>query len=173
MIAPKVLAAAAVFASLTTAAPKGQLDARENALLDGAKSGMVNHQQVVDTLTHQLKTQSGHANAERMSAAITGLDSQIDNAIGTAAHALAPFTGGLSMAVGNFLLGPFVQAVTNGAEVALSNMVGGAADMVQNAATASFVHSMSRLSNQAARVGVNTSRLDKVTSRYRSMMASH
>lgn len=172
MVATKIVAASAVFASLAAASPVGQLDARQNAFIDGAKSGMVNHQQVVDTLTRQMQSNDGHANADRIAAAITGADSQIDNAIGTVAHALAPFTGGLSMAVGNFLLGPFVQSVTDGAEVAFSNLVGGAEDRVQNAAKASYANQLSRLSNQASKVGINTARLNKVQAQFQDLIVA-
>jgi hypothetical protein len=103
--------------------------------------------QVVDALSHQLKSHDGHASAEVLLATINGLDAQIDNAAGTISHALAPFTGDLSLAVGNFLLGPFFQTVTNGAEVVLANVVGGAVDRVSTLAVAALSSNISKLAN--------------------------
>lgn len=56
--------------------------------LTGAQNGMINHQQVQDTLNNQLRGGGDvHANADRMAAYITGADSQIDNAIATSSKA--------------------------------------------------------------------------------------
>ena len=110
-------------------------------------------------MTNQLKSHDGHPAAEVLLATITGLDSQIDNAAGTISHALAPFTGGLSLAVGNFLLGPFFQSVTNGAEVLLSNIVGGAVDGVTAPAVAALSGNISKLTSQAAKYHIDTAKL--------------
>lgn len=139
-----------------------------NAWVEGAHESMVNHQQVVDTLNRQMASNNGHRNADRIIAAVTGADSQIDNAIATVAHALGPFTGGLSLAVGNFLLGPFVQSVTNGAEVFLGNVIGGAEDRVQNAAV-SYANNLTNLRAHANTFNINTSRLDRAISRIQAM----
>ena len=138
-------------------------------VVDGAKEAMINHQQVIDTLNRQIAADPSHANADRLVAAITGADSQIDNAIATSAQALAPFTGGASLAVASFLLGPFVQSVTNGAEVALANMVGGAEDRVQNVAR-TYANNLVNLRAHASSYGVRTHRLDYVISRFQNML---
>ncbi|VVT46104.1 uncharacterized protein SAPINGB_P001049 [Magnusiomyces paraingens] len=156
----------AVAASAVIAAPANQQstpnfpDPNTNAWVEGAHESMVNHQQVVETYNRQMQLNPSQPhNADRIIAAITGADSQIDNAIATVAHALAPFTGGLSLAVGNALLGPFAQSVTNGAEVLIGNLVGGAEDRMQTAAAA-YTTRLTSLRAQAVRFNVNTSRLD-------------
>lgn len=138
-------------------------------VVDGAKEAMINHQQVIDTLNRQIATDPSHRNADRLVAAITGADSQIDNAIATSAQALAPFTGGASLAVASFLLGPFVQSVTNGAEVALANMVGGAEDRVQNAAR-TYANNLVNLRAHAASYGVRNTRLDRAITRFQARL---
>lgn len=169
MVSFKTLIAATAVASVAVAqqAPNSQ---HANAWVDGARESMVNHQQVVETYNRQMAADPSHRNADRIIAGITGADSQIDNAIATVAHAMAPFTGGLSLAVGNFLLGPFVQSVTNGAEVMIGNLVGGAEDRMQTAA-ASYASNLVNLRSQAVRFNVNTSRLDKAISGLRTNLA--
>lgn len=170
-----ILLAAAASAAVAAPAPATNYPSSprfstqsNNAWVEGAQESMINHQQVVDTLNRQVASQNGHNNADRIIAAITGADSQIDNAIATVAHAMGPFTGGLSLAVGNFLLGPFVQSVTNGAEVFLGNMIGGAEDRVQNAA-ASYTSNLSNLRAHAVQYNVNTNRLDRAISRFQAL----
>lgn len=161
------------FKALTLAIAATAVSAQINGnFVDGAKEAMTNHQQVVDTLNRQIAQDPAHANADRMVAAITGADSQIDNAIATSSQALAPLTGGASLAVASFLLGPFVQSVTNGAEVMLANMVGGAEDSVQTAAK-SFAKNLVNLRAQATSYGVQNNRLDYAISRFHEMNLLH
>lgn len=149
----------ALFALVSAETPQGNSHNHYNDLT-GSQNGMINHQQVQDTLNNQLRGNGDiHANADRMTAYITGADSQIDNAIATTSKALAPLTGGLSEAVGNVLLGPFVQSVTNGAEVFLSNMVGGAADRMDAEMVGRITGDYSRLSELSSKSNVDTSRL--------------
>lgn len=137
-------------------------------VVDGAKEAMINHQQVIDTLNRQIAADPAHATADRLVAAITGADSQIDNAIATTAQALAPFTGGASLAVASFLLGPFVQSVTNGAEVMLANLVGGGIDQFRTAAI-SYTNNLVNLRAHAASYGMQTTRLDRAISRFHNV----
>ena len=128
----------------------------------GMKGSMQNTQQVQDTLNRELQSHDGHAASDVISSFITGADSQIDNAIATVGQFLAPVTLGGSEAVANVILGPFVQSVTNGAEVFISNLLGGGIDMVSDAAYAQYQQSVSRLSKESQKYGVNTSSLDEV-----------
>lgn len=150
---------------------KRELVERQNAIIDGYHSGLVNSQQTIDTLTRQLQSNNGHAGADVVTAVLTGLDSQIDNGIATVSQALSPLTGGLSMAVGNFLLGPFVQAVTNGAEVAIGNVVGGGADLIAAPVRASLSNSLTNLIGQANQYNVNTQRLSVLNKQLRHTLS--
>lgn len=158
--------------AVAASASEGRLQARQGAIIDGFKSGMTNYQQTVDTLTRQLQSNDGHAGADAVGSAITGLDAQIDNAAGTVATALAPFTGGLSMAVGNFLLGPFAQSLTNGAEVVIGNVVGGAADEIAAPVRMAFSNNLSRFSQQARSFNIDTTRLDAANQKLMSTFAN-
>lgn len=173
MVSRKV-SALALMAAAASAAPSDNLhvlQARQGAIIDGFHSGMTNFRQTVDTLTHQLTTNGGHAGADILGTVLTGIDAQIDNVGGTIATALAPFTGGLSLAVGNFLLGPFVQSVTNGAEVAIGNIVGGAADLVAAPVRMAFSHSLSNLAAQAKQYNIDTTRLEAANNKLRATFA--
>ena len=175
MVSQKV-SALALMAAAASAAPSDNLhvlQARQGAIIDGFHSGMTNFRQTVDTLTHQLTTNGGHAGADILGTVLTGIDAQIDNAGGTIATALAPFTGGLSLAVGNFLLGPFVQSVTNGAEVAIGNIVGGAADLVAAPVRMAFSHSLSNLATQAKQYNIDTTRLEAANNKLRATFSMH
>lgn len=131
--------------------------------LTGAQNSMINHQQVQDTLNNQLKGDGNvHANADRLVAYITGADSQIDNAIATVSKALAPLTGGLSEAVGNVLLGPFVQSVTNGAEVFVANLVGGTEDRLDAEMVGQLTGDYSRLAELSSKNNVDVSKLQNL-----------
>ena len=127
----------------------------------GIKGSMQNAQQVQDTLNRELQSHDGHAASDVISSFITGADSQIDNAIATVGQFLAPVTLGGSEAVANVLLGPFVQSVTNGAEVLISNLLGGGIDMVSDAAYAQYQQTVAHLSQESQKYGVDTSSLDK------------
>jgi hypothetical protein len=176
MVSAKFIITAAIALVAASARPlnvKQQIDARDFHVLDGFKSSVTISKQVVDALSHQLKSHDGHASAEVLLATITGLDAQIDNAAGTVSHALAPFTGNLSLAVGNFLLGPFFQSVTNGAEVLLSNIVGGAVDGVSAPAVAALSGNINKLTSQAARYHINTEKLVNLNKELQNHIPKH
>jgi transaldolase len=139
------------------------LEARQNALLNGLQGSIMNRRQQIDKMNAQIREHPEHANAARVTTFIQGVDSQIDNAISTVANALAPFTGGLSVAIGRAILGPFVQSVTDGAEVFLGNVIGGALDMTTNPAMISKLsRSYTNLISQAGRYNINTNRLQSL-----------
>ena len=147
-----------------TAQEIAQREQQQEQAMSGAQGSLTNHQQVVDTLNRLLNQNGGdpHANADRLVAYITGADSQIDNAIATVSDALAPYTGGMSKAIGNFLLGPFVQSVTNGAEVLLANMIGGTADRIDAAMVGQLTGNYSRLIKLSSENNVDVSKLQNL-----------
>jgi len=53
-------------------------------------------------------------------------------------------------------LGPFVQSVTNGAEVMISNVVGGSVDIVSDGTAKLFSESLSKLHSLAVKNNVNS-----------------
>ncbi|CAN6656728.1 hypothetical protein TRVA0_029S00782 [Trichomonascus vanleenenianus] len=138
-----------------------EIDARANrgplfAFVDGAREGVNNAQQHVDSVVNAYRNNPDRAGAAAVTAMLTGLDSQIDTAIATVSNALAPFTFGVSKAIGNFLLGPFVQSVTDGLEVMLGNAIGGVADIARPGA---LQHNLSRLIQQSKEYNINVSKL--------------
>ncbi|PRT55773.1 hypothetical protein B9G98_03393 [Wickerhamiella sorbophila] len=124
----------------------GKLHARSdfNPILDGIKGSATNAAQTVETLLKQLTRNDGHPTADVISAFITGLDSQADNLLNAVSVALGPLTFGVSNLVGDTLLGPFFQSLTNGAEVLIANVAGGAVDLVTQPALQLLVHTLSR-----------------------------
>lgn len=134
-----------------------------DADLSGFEGAMTNHKQTQDTLNRQLQAHNGHAAQAEINAFITGADSQIDNTIATVTDALSPLTLGLSKAVGNFLLGPVVQSVTNGAEVFLSNLIGGGVDLVDNQLVSMLTKSYSKLASLATKNNIDASRLESLS----------
>ena len=149
-------------ASLSSEQVAQQQSQTEHAM-SGYQGSMTNAQQVQDTLNRQLQGNGGaHANQARVNAFITGADSQIDNAIATMSDALAPLTGGLSKDIGNVLLGPFVQSVTNGAEVFLSNLIGGGEDMADAEMTAQLTGNYSKLAALATKNNVDSGKLQNL-----------
>lgn len=93
----------------------------------------------------------------------------IDNGIATVTQVLAPLTGGLSLAVGNALLGPFFQSVTNGAEVVLSNLIGAPVDFVADGAAMALTRTLGNLSSFARQYNVKTDRLDAVNNQLKTL----
>lgn len=134
-----------------------------DANLSGIEGAVTNQRQVQDTLNRQLKAKNGHAAQAEINAFITGADSQIDNTIATVSDALSPLTLGLSKAVGNFLLGPVVQSVTNGAEVFLANIVGGGVDLVDRQLVSLLNENYSKLASLATKNNVDASRLQNLS----------
>lgn len=133
---------------------------RSNAFLNGAQGSVQNFQQKVDELGQEIRQNPGRAGSATVTAFIQGLDSQIDNAISTVTSALSPLTGGLSEAVGGAILGPFFQSVTDGAEVLIGNIVGGAADLVASPIISTLSQSLTRLINQGNQYNIDTSKLE-------------
>lgn len=127
--------------------------------MEGFQGAMTNHQQVMDTLNHQLKNGDPHAVSDTLVAYITGADSQIDNAIATIGTALSPLTLGLSQAIADVLLGPFVQSVTNGAEVLVARLIGNGADTMNAALVGQLTGDYSRLAKLSSQYNINTSKL--------------
>lgn len=166
----------AIFALACTALAATTNSHTQVVKLDGIEGSIQNSRQVMDGLTHALRSHDGHAVADVLVSFITGADSQIDNAVATITNALSPLTFGLSKAVGNFLLGPFVQAVTNGAEVMLANLVAMPFDGVNDAVINSvknYQKSVSRLSNLASKHQVdNVTHLHSLDTKLTSFLSS-
>lgn len=139
------------------------VSANQSAFLNGAHDSVVNSVQQIDKLNAAIREHPEHAGAMTAATFAQATDSQIDNAISIVANALAPLTGGLSVAVGQAVLGPFVQSVTDGAEVFLGNIVGGAFDLAANPQMISnLAKSYNNLVSQANNYHVNTSRLQYI-----------
>lgn len=135
-----------------------------NPIFDAIKGGATNAEQTIETLIKQLGRNDGHPAADAVSALITGLDSQIDNLINMVATALGPLTFGVSNLVGDAILGPVFQSITNGAEVVISNLAGGAVDLVTQPVIQLFVHTLSRAVEMGKKNNVkNVSKLEDLT----------
>lgn len=131
--------------------------------MSGYQGSMTNYRQVMDTLNERLKSDDGsHTHEEHLVAFITGADSQIDNAISTVSDALAPYTLGISKAIGNVLLGPFVQSVTNGAEVMVANLIGNSEDRVDAQMVGQLTGNYSRLIELSTSNNVETTHLQNL-----------
>lgn len=94
-----------------------------------------------------------------MVAHITGADSQIDNAFATVFKAFYPLIGGFSEAVGSVFVGPFVQAVTNDAEVFVSNLIGGTEYRLHAKIMGRLIGDYSLLANVSSKSNVDASNL--------------
>lgn len=149
-----------VISSVFLAAFASALRARDNnnpvdVIVNGVKSGVTNVRQQVDAVVRGFQTNDGHPTADSLKALITGLDGQIDNGIGIVADLLSPVTFGASHAVEGAILGPFFQSVTDGAEVAISNLVGLPIDAVLGSDIQSLANNMSKMIAQANQLQVD------------------
>ncbi|CAN6598154.1 hypothetical protein TRVA0_001S05380 [Trichomonascus vanleenenianus] len=147
-----------------------EVEARQFALLDGARESVNNAQQHVDSVINAYKNNPDRVGAATVTAVLTGLDSQIDTAIATVSNALSPLTFGVSKAIGNALLGPFVQSVTDGLEVVLGNVVGGAIDLVASPITGSLQRNIARLVQQSQEYNINVSKLQTLQAQLQNTM---
>ncbi|CAN6617435.1 hypothetical protein TRVA0_007S00298 [Trichomonascus vanleenenianus] len=145
-----------------------EIETRQFNAIDSVKSGINNAQQRVDELMNTFKNDPGRGGAQSVTALLTGLDGQIDNLLSAASSALSPLTGGLSQVVGNILLGPFFQSVTDGLEVLIGNVVGGSVDLVLSPVTGSLQSTIKKVMNYAQQYNINTSRLDILDARVTS-----
>ncbi|KAA8916146.1 hypothetical protein TRICI_001695 [Trichomonascus ciferrii] len=166
MVSQQFITAAVLSGSvmLVSAAPTPESETlvlrSANVFLNGIQGSVQNFQQKVDELSQEVQSNPGRAGSATVTAVIQGLDSQIDNAISTVSAALSPLTGGLSEAVGHAILGPFFQSVTDGAEVLIGNVLGGAVDLVASPIVATFSQTLSNLVNQGSQYNIDTSRLE-------------
>uniref|UniRef100_A0A060T257 ARAD1C26312p n=1 Tax=Blastobotrys adeninivorans TaxID=409370 RepID=A0A060T257_BLAAD len=139
--------------------------------LDGITGSIDNSRQQMQGLINRLREHPDRAGAEVVTATLQGLDSQIDNGIATIANALSPLTGGISKAVGDAILGSFAQSVTDGVEVVLGNVVGGAFDLVA-APIRSIVQNVGRLIQLGQSQNVDVSRLQQAHTRLEKALAN-
>lgn len=128
-------------------------DDSSNPNVSGLHNAITNSKQVVDTLVGQIKSGDGHAVASSLNALITGTDSQIDNVLGmlTDSKLLTYATLGVNKDLGNFLLGDFFQSVTNGVEVLIGNVAGGAIDLVTDGGVKDLSEAIGKLSDMASK----------------------
>ena len=129
---------------------------RDDGGMSGIKGAITNFKQTVDTMKQNMQDRKGTNARDTVDAFITGADSQIDNAAATISQGLNGVTLGISGKIGDFLLGPFVQSVTNGAEVMISNVVGGSVDIVSDGTAKLFSESLSKLHSLAVKNNVNS-----------------
>ncbi|KAA8912241.1 hypothetical protein TRICI_003570 [Trichomonascus ciferrii] len=139
-----------------------ELASRQVTILQGLQGSMQNFQQKVDELGGEIQRNQGRIGSATVTAVIQGLDSQIDNAISTVAGVLSPLTGGLSEVVGHAILGPFFQSVTDGAEVLIGNILGGAVDLITSPVVSMFSQTLSNLVGQGRQYNIDTSRLENI-----------
>lgn len=128
-----------------------RLLARENVVA----SGFHNAQQRLDAFVDDFKAQGTRPGAAAVTNFIAGLDGQVDNILGLIANVARPLTGGLSDIAFNFILGPTFQSLTDGVEVLIGNVVGGAADLAIVPAMHILSGSMANLSKAAAQTKMN------------------
>lgn len=159
---PATLATVALAYGADTREQTAQQQQQTQQSMSGYEGSMTNHRQVIDTLNERLKNDGSHSNEETLVAFITGADSQIDNAIATVSNALAPFTFGISKAIGNVLLGPFVQSVTNGAEVFVANIIGNSEDQLDAEMIGQMTGDYSRLIELSKKNNIDTSKLENL-----------
>uniref|UniRef100_A0A060SZS9 ARAD1C03080p n=1 Tax=Blastobotrys adeninivorans TaxID=409370 RepID=A0A060SZS9_BLAAD len=108
-----------------------QLQARGgNPITDGIQSGIDNAHQRISSTVNDLRNLGNRPAAAVLTNLVTGLDGQIDNVLGIIGSALAPDTLGLSNVVIGAILGPTFQSITDGVEVLIGNVGGGAIDAV-------------------------------------------
>jgi hypothetical protein len=175
MVAPQKYLLA-VFSSLALVSASGKIDLykRQAALLNGIHDSVMNSRQQLDKLNAEIRQHPEHAGAMIATTFAQATDSQIDNAISTVAEALAPLTGGLSVAAGQAILGPFVQSVTDGAEVLLGNLIGGTIDLARNPQMISnLARSYSNLISHSGRYNINTSRLQSIQKQIQNHLPKH
>jgi hypothetical protein len=164
MVAPqKYLLSVLCSLALVSANDDVELHARSAAILNGVHGSVLNSVQQIDKLNAAIREHPEHAGAMTAATFAQATDSQIDNAISTVANALSPLTGGISVAIGQAILGPFVQSITDGAEVFLGNVVGGGFDLVANPQMISnLAKSYTNLISQANKYNINTNRLQYI-----------
>ena len=128
-------------------------DSSSNPNMAGLHNAITNSKQVVDTLAGQIKSGDGHAVASSLNALITGTDSQIDNVLGmlTDSKLLTYASLGINKDIGNFLLGDFFQSVTNGVEVLIGNIGGGAIDLITDGGVKDLSEAIGKLSDMASK----------------------
>lgn len=128
-------------------------DDSSNPNLSGLHNAITNSKQVIDTLAGQVKSGDGHAVSSSLNAFITGTDSQIDNVLGMLSDSklLTYASLGINKDIGDFLLGDFFQSVTNGIEVLIGNVAGGAVDIVTDGGYKDLSEAIGKLNDMASK----------------------
>lgn len=102
---------------------------RELATMEGVTNSVTSASQSIESIVSKLqKTPTAPAAPATIAAVITGIDAQIDSAIGNLNSLLAPYANTLTSNVSGALLGNLFQSITSGSEVVLLNIGTGPAD---------------------------------------------
>lgn len=128
--------------------------------LDGVNGAVNNFKTTMTALMNEINNDPGHSGADTLVAILTGLDAQTDNLAATILNTLNPVTFGLSGDLGDFLLGPIVQGLTNGAEVMIGNLLGGAVDLWTAPAAKLFEGVLTKNIDLAKKVNVKTTSVE-------------
>lgn len=128
-----------------------------NSDMSGVHGAVANFKETIDTLYDEVTKDKGHAAEAAVTALITGLDGQVDNLAATIFNVANTVTYGLTSPIGDFLLGPIFQGLTNGVQVLISNVVGGSIDMVADGTAELFSGTMSKLISLGKKVNVAAS----------------
>lgn len=133
----------------------GNVKRASNSDMSGVVGSVNNFQETINTFLHEVSHDKGHGAAAAVTALITGLDGQVDNLAATIFNVANKLTFGLTSPIGDFLLGPIFQGMTNGAEVLISNIIGGGIDMVADAPAQLFTGTMSKLIDMGKKINVS------------------
>lgn len=124
--------------------------------LSGVVGSVNNFQETLNTFMHEVTHDKGHTATAAITAIITGLDGQIDNMAASVFNVLDAATFGLTSPIGDFLLGPIFQGMTNGAQVLISNIIGGAIDMIADGPAADFNTALDKLVKLGTKANVDS-----------------
>lgn len=98
-----------------------------------------------------------NGNLDSVVSALSNIQTQINGALASITQTVGVVEPGISMAIGNSLMGPFVNEVTKGAQVLVSK--GGRVDSKAAPAIKRLASSFDKLSNEAAKYNVDARQL--------------
>lgn len=134
------------------------------SIKDVLTSGATLAKQNQDALNKQLKEHPGSPTRAYLRMFIAGTDAQIDNIAGYLFSAIEqiPVVGTALKPTFDFLLGPFFQSLTDGAEVLIAKFAGGIVDNTVVAAARGLYNDMQTLQQRAIKISPdNAKKLDK------------
>lgn len=166
MVSAKLVLTGTLFSACALAECPLRAEFENNIILKAFQNSLSSQLLNVDALQTQMQGKDGNAKAGVF---LSAASDNINHALGMVSTATSALPNPFSRFSANILLTPFVQSITTGAEMALSNMDDQGGD---NSKAVDLAVSLSKLASKASSAGIDVTRLSNTATKFHNMALS-